>query len=177
MSEMGEIDPGLGKALRVMLDTNIFDLIIETPGLAEHLQSLAASDRLDIVVTHVQEDELARIPDPEKQRAIQQVPRRSLPTAVFVLDVSRLGQARLGEGQEGGLEYDTLHGENPKRLRDAVIALTAAAEAVEVEALVTEDDGLARRVRAKAKTLKVWGFTEFRLRVTSDELSADIPEG
>jgi hypothetical protein len=31
-------------------------------------------------------------------------------------------------------------------------------------------------VRAKAKTLKVWNFTEFQLRVTTDELSADRPE-
>jgi predicted nucleic acid-binding protein len=163
--------------LRVMLDTNIFDAIIATPGLVEHLRSLTASDRLDIVVTHVQEDELAGIRDSEKRRAIQQVPRRSIPTAVFVLDVSRLGQARLGEGHEGGLEYDTLHGENPKRVQDAVIALTAAAEAEDVEAFVTADDRLARRVRAKAETLKVWNFTQFRLRVTTDELSADRPGG
>jgi len=163
--------------LRVMLDTNIFDRIIEVPGLAGHLRSLTSSGRLDIVVTHVQEDELARIRDTEKRWAIQQVPRRSVPTAVFVLDVSRLGQARLGEGHEGGLEYDTLRGENPKRVRDAVIALTAAAEAEEVEVFVTEDDGLARRVRAKAKTLKVWNFPEFQLRVSSDEPSADRPEG
>jgi hypothetical protein len=81
--------------LRVMLDSNIFDEIIKTPGLAGQLRSLTASGRLDIVVTHVQEDELA---------------------------------------------------------------------------------GLARRVRAKAKTLKVWNFTEFRLRVTTDELSADRRE-
>ena len=162
--------------LRVMLDTNIFDRIIKIPGLVEHLQSLTANDRLDIVVTHVQEDELAGIQEAEKRRAIQQVPRRSVPTAVFVLDVSRLGQARLGEGHEGGLEYDTLHSENPKRVRDAVIALTAAAVAEEVEAFVTEDHGLARGVRAKAKTLKVWNFTDFRLRVTADELSEDRPE-
>lgn len=165
--------------LRVMLDTNIFDRIIETPGLVGQLRSLTASGRLDIVVTHVQEDELARIRDTEKRRAIQRVPRRSVPTAVFVLDVSRLGKARLGEGHEGGLEYDTLHGENPKRVRDAVIVLTAAAAAPaeEVEVFVTEDGGLARRVKAKAKTLKVWNFPEFQLRVSSDELSADRPEG
>ncbi|HEU4831672.1 MAG TPA: hypothetical protein VFU18_03100 [Actinomycetota bacterium] len=45
--------------LRVMLDSNIFDEIIKTPGLAGQLRSLTASGRLDIVVTHVQEDELA----------------------------------------------------------------------------------------------------------------------
>jgi hypothetical protein len=162
--------------LRVMLDSNIFDEIIKTPGLAGQLRSLTASGRLDIVVTHVQEDELAGIQDIEKRRAIQQMPRRLIPTAVSVLDVSRLGQARLGEGHEGGLEYDTLHGENPKRVRDAVIALTAAAETEDVDAFVTVDDRLARRVRAKPKALKVWNFTEFQLRVSSDELSADRPE-
>jgi predicted nucleic acid-binding protein len=162
--------------LRVMLDTNVFDRIIETPGLTGQLQSLVGSSRLDIVVTHVQEDELAGIQDTMKRRAIQQVPRRSVPTAVFVLDVSRLGQARLGEGHEGALEYATLHGENPKRIRDGVIALTAAAEAEELEAFVTLDDRLARRVKAKAKTLKVWNFTEFQLRVSSNELIADRPE-
>ena len=45
--------------LRGMLDSNIFDEIIKTPGLAGQLRSLTASGRLDIVVTHVQEDELA----------------------------------------------------------------------------------------------------------------------
>jgi hypothetical protein len=69
-----------------------------------------------------------------------------------------------------------LHGENPKRVRDAVIALTAAAETEDVDAFVTVDDRLARRVRAKPKALKVWNFTEFQLRVSSDELSADRPE-
>jgi hypothetical protein len=162
--------------LRVMLDSNIFDEIIKTPGLAGQMRSLTASGRLDIVVTHVQEDELARIPDTEKRRAIQQVPRRSVPTAVLVLDVSRLGQARLGEGHEGGLEYDTLHGDNSKRVQDAVIALTAAAEAEDVDAFVTVDDRLARWVRAKAKTLRVWNFSELQLRVSSDELSPDRPE-
>ena len=53
--------------------TNIFDHIIETPGLAGHLRSLTASSRLDIVVTHVQEDELAGIHDTEKRRAVRQV--------------------------------------------------------------------------------------------------------
>jgi hypothetical protein len=69
--------------LRVMLDSNIFDEIIKTRGLAGQLRSLTASGRLDIVVTHVQEDELAGIQAAERRRAIQQVPRRSIPTAVF----------------------------------------------------------------------------------------------
>ena len=160
--------------LRVMLDTNIFDRIIEVPGFAGHLRSLTAGGRLDIVVTHVQEDELARIPDTAKRREVQLVPRRSIATSVFLMGFSPLGAARLGEGDGGGLSLDELAERN--RVPDAVIALTAAAEAEEVEAFVTEDARLARSVKAKAKTLKVWNFTEFRHRVTTDELSADRPE-
>jgi predicted nucleic acid-binding protein len=156
-----------------MLDTNIFDRIIAISGFAGHLRSLTAGGGIDIVVTHVQEDELAGIQDAEKRRAIQQVPRRLVPTVVFVLDISRLGDARLGGGHEGGLEYDALHGENPKRVRDAVIALTAAAE---VDAFVTEDSQLARNVRARAEKLEVWDFAEFRHRLSTHELSADRPE-
>jgi hypothetical protein len=36
--------------LRVMLDSNIFDEIIKTPGLAGQLRSLTASGRLDMSI-------------------------------------------------------------------------------------------------------------------------------
>jgi hypothetical protein len=157
-----------------MLDTNIFDAIITTPGLVKHLQSLTASDRLDIVVTHVQEDELARIQDAAKREEVQEVPRRLVATSVFLMGFSPLGAARLGGGDDRGLSLDEFAERN--RVPDAVIALTAAAGAEEVEAFVTEDARLARSVTAKAKTLKVWNFNEFRLRVNTDELSADSPE-
>ena len=161
--------------LRVMLDSNIFDRIIESPGLVGRLQSLTASGQLDIVVTHVQEDELARIPDAAKREEVQLVPRRLMAAAVFLMGFSPLGAARLGGGDGGGLSLNELAERN--QVPDAVIALTAAAEAEEVQVFVTEDARLARSVRAKAATLKVWNFTEFRLRVTTDEQSADRPEG
>jgi hypothetical protein len=161
--------------LRVMLDTNIFDRIIVIPGLADHLRSLTTGGRLDIVVTQVQEDELARMPDPAKRREVQLVPRRLIATSVFLMGFSPLGAARLGGGDAGGLSLDELAERN--RVPDAVIALTVAAEAEEVEAFVTEDARLARSVMAKATTLKVWKFTEFQLRVSSGEKSADRPQG
>lgn len=52
---------GSTKTLRVMLDTSIFDRIIQTPGLAGHLRSLTAKGHRDVVVTQDQEDELARM--------------------------------------------------------------------------------------------------------------------
>jgi hypothetical protein len=93
--------------LRVMLDSNIFDEIIKTPGLAGQLRSLTASGRLDIVVTHVQEDELAGIQDIEKRRAIQQMPRRLIPTAVSVLDVRDLDRRASGRVMREG--WSTTH--------------------------------------------------------------------
>lgn len=146
--------------LRVMLDTNIFDRIVETPGLAADLQSLTASGHLEVLVTHVQEDELAVIPDGDKRQAVQQVPRRSVATPVFIIGLSRLGEAALGGGHEGGVSLDRLA--KLHRTRDAVIALTAAAREEQVEAFVTEDRRLARDVRAQADKLKVWDFATFR---------------
>jgi len=102
---------GWTKTLRVMLDTNIFDRIIQTPGLAGHLRSLTASGHLDFVVTHVQEDELARMTDAAKAREVQVVPRRLIATSVFLLGFSPLGAARLGGGDGGGLSLVELAGE------------------------------------------------------------------
>lgn len=117
---------------------------------------------------------MARMPDTAKRREVQLVPRRLIATSVFLLGFSPLGAARLGGGEGGGLSLDELAERN--RVPDAVIALTAATETEDVEAFVTEDARLAQSVRAKALDLKVWSFTEFRLRVTTDELSGARPE-
>jgi hypothetical protein len=158
--------PGVGRGavqerVRVMLDSNIFDRIIESPGLVERLQSLRAAGLLDLIVTHVQEDELAGAPD-AKRRAYPPVPRRVVKTSVAVLGVSRLGKARLGEGQAGGLDFGVLAGPNSTHVKDAVIALSAAGE---VDVLVTSDERLANRVKAEAQELRVWTFEEFKRQV------------
>jgi len=149
--------------LRIMLDTMIFDKIVEIPGMTDDLRTLVAAGKVDIVTTHVQDDELEQVRNSSKHAGLARIPCRRVPTAVFVFDVSRLGLARLGAGEEGGLRYERLRMGNPKHTRDAIIALTAAQEA---DVLVSEDRTLSHRTRASAETLEVWDFAQFSLCVT-----------
>ncbi len=147
--------------LRIMLDTMICDRLIATPMLNQ-LNELVAFGELDILTTHVQEDELAGIRDPSKWAAASRVPRRGIPTAIFVVGISRLGLARLREPIQGGVEYDDIRTENGRHVRDAVIACTAARDA---DILVTEDRRLAHRVRRSAESLRVWSFDDLAIHI------------
>jgi len=64
--------------MRVMLDSMIYDKIIETPGMTEQLNQLSMEGKIDILSTHIQEDELAAIPDKQKRTAVQAIGRREV---------------------------------------------------------------------------------------------------
>jgi hypothetical protein len=140
-----------------MLDTNVFDRVEAEPGLEPLLHRLIGEGALDVVVCHVQNDEIAAIPDPDRRRALERTPRRTVPSSVFVFDVSRFGMARLGEPEFRGVDYDAIAGPGRRHARDAVIARTAAEEA---DVLVTEERRLANALAGKP--LPVWTFAEFR---------------
>jgi hypothetical protein len=140
-----------------MIDSMIYDRIVAASGMVAALRRLIDARRLDVVVCHVQEDEVAATPDEARRRALTNVPvSKKVRSSVFVLDVSRLGEARLGAPQQGDLDYEILAGPNRRHAQDAVIALTALNEA---EVLVTDE----RRLRSQLadKNLPVWTFAEF----------------
>jgi hypothetical protein len=120
-------------AEQFLLDSNIFDKIVETPGAFRLVQRLVADGKIELVVTHIQEDELARITDEQKRQEIASVPRTVTPTAGFILDVSRLGMARLGDP----VPIEAVRGGNwHKYTHDALIAAAALADG---QVLVAED--------------------------------------
>src|SRR5439155_11967237 len=80
-----------------LMDSNIFDKIVDTPGALQLVETLVADGKVELLVTHVQEDELARIPDEQRRQRVALVPRTIAPTYGFVLNMSRLGMARFGE--------------------------------------------------------------------------------
>jgi hypothetical protein len=141
--------------LRVMSDTMIYDLIVSTPALADRMRALIASRDLDHIQTHVQRDQLAAIPDEKKRVAVLEVPARSIPTTDLVLDVSPLGEARLGTGSAGGIGYEDI---GHRHAHDALIAMAAAADA---DVLVTHDVRLTKKVRSSQAALDVWDFERF----------------
>jgi len=142
-------------SFRIMLDSNIFDNVAATPGLTDDLRALEKGGELEIVSTHVQDDQLKNIPDLAKRKAVLAIPRRIVPTTEFVLGTSRLDQACLGDGEAGGIYYDDIQINNPKHVEDALIALAAARE---VDVLVTHDKQLSKKIKAAATNLQVWVF-------------------
>jgi len=135
------------------LDTNILDKIVDVPGALDLVKRLVSGRKIVLVVTHVQEDEVAQAP-PARRARLNAVPREVVPTYGFVIGESRIGMARLS-GEE---PLDSVRGENwTKRTRDALIAVTADYDG---HTLVTEDSNL--RTRAKAVlAVTVWDWAAF----------------
>jgi hypothetical protein len=131
---------GPGGTLEVMeryvIDTNIHDLIADTPGANALVQRLVAAGRIELIVTHLQQDELSNA-SPARRQKLREIPTTQVPTADFILGVSRLDHARLGDGQV----LEAVRG-TPTHTIDGEIAATAALEGAW---LVTEDRRLARR--------------------------------
>jgi hypothetical protein len=158
---------------RYLIDTIIHDAIVDTPGAASLVERLVAAGLVEFVVTHLQEDQLARVPDPKRRARLCAIPRTKVPTSDFIIGVSRLGMARLGEGRV----LEAIRGEDePTRHKltvDAEIAATAEREGL---TLVTEDRQLARR-GARELSLPVWNWPTLLARLhTLDERLARVAQ-
>lgn len=139
--------------LRVLLDTNVFDRIAETDESLDRVQRLVRRGAITVFVTHVQEDELARITDSTKSARIASIPRDLIPTSEFAVGTSRLDMACLGEGE--ALEK-IRKGNWAKHTRDALIAATAHADGL---VLVTEDGRLRNRA-SEELDIDVWDWKQ-----------------
>ena len=129
-----------------MIDTMVFDALHDDPPGRDAVLAAIATGRLRLVTTHVQEAQLADIPDPVRRRALQRIPREVVPSAAPVVAVTRGGRPLLGPSAE----TDAIR-RGPRHAADDVIAEAARARA---DCLVTEDGRLAEDARARG--LDVW---------------------
>jgi predicted nucleic acid-binding protein len=136
-----------GNPILLMLDSNAFDHVIADRARILALRSAADAGRVEVVVTHIQEDELADAPL-DKRDLYAQVPRRQVNTSAFIVGLSRLGMAELGSRQI----YDAVRTPQ-KHFEDGLIADTAKHLGA---ILVTGDDRLFKR--AQAEDVVVWDF-------------------
>jgi predicted nucleic acid-binding protein len=139
----------------LMFDTNIYDLIIARRGFTERLSRLVAAGTIDIVRTHVQEDEIGRIPDMAKRARMSKIPGRKISTSGAAWGISRWDEARWGGS--GNIKFGDVVRANPSHSEDALIAMTADSDA---DVLVTEDKKLRVRVTARTSDLEVWNFDQ-----------------
>lgn len=149
-----------------MLDSNLSDLLGTDDQLRSELRRAVEAGDVDALVTHIQVDENLDIPDPEAGRrlihAMMGAGVRAVPTFGVVLDVSRLGSARLADERTSAMIEAYRQG-NPKQSEDALIAATALHEDA---ILVTLEKGRGRFRRA-FPGLTVWSADELRDHLSS----------
>ena len=129
-----------------MIDTMVFDALNADPAGRDSVLSAIATGRLRLVTTHVQESQLADIPDPVRRKALQGIPREVVPSSAPVLAVTRSGRPLLGSSSE----TDAVR-RGPRHVADDVIADVARERA---DCLVTEDRRLAQDARERG--IDVW---------------------
>jgi hypothetical protein len=173
---------------RFLLDSNVYDDLIGAPPVVDALVELRRRRTIEpLIETHVQRDELARKPELLAARdalpAILFMHTRAAaavwgasrwgeghwtvtPTSEFVLGVSRLDEARLGNGQVlEAIRGDTRR-ENLNHARDALLMDTARAEGA---VFVTNERRLLNR--GTQLGLDVWPWARFR-----DHIDQLLPE-
>ncbi len=141
---------------RYLLDSNIFDKLVDDDAALEIVMQLVESGRVVFLSTHVQADEIKRTPDPERVRRLLKVPVEEVPTYGLVAGVSRIGMARISDAEP----FESLRGDNRDHARDALIAATAQFEKA---TLVTEDRTL--RSRALKHGINAINWRELRERL------------
>ena len=126
-----------------MFDTNIFNHILDGGG---ELAQFVGKARF--FATEVQFDELIETGDETRRTSLigvfEKVPQETVPTESFVLDKSKFGGARLGEGEVYEKlkdELDRLNKGKPNNIEDTLIAETAIKNNF---TLVTDDGDLSQ---------------------------------
>lgn len=119
----------------MMIDTMVFDALHDDPAGREAVLAAIRHGELDLLTTHVQEDQIAAIRDPARRKALQQLPRTVVPSSVIVEGVTRTGRARVSPRNPYSRMREVRH------FQDSLIADATAARA---DLLVTDDRRLAR---------------------------------
>lgn len=143
---------------RIMLDSNVHDLIVADQATKDAILKRIAEGRLKLISTHVQRDELSLAPSTKRDAllAIYQL-NDVVQTTGAVWDVSRWDQSTYGS-DDVNASIDAMMAGNPKHAEDALIAATAAGEA---DVLVTNESRLASKIRRSGFAVDVWSWDQF----------------
>ena len=147
--------------MRALLDTMIFDEIVADQSLKADVLKVVGFGEVVILSTHLQEDQIGRIPDQTMRDEISVIPRTVIATGAAVWDHSNWDEAKFDEGIGPATVDDVFRG-NPRDIPDALVAATLS----DADVLVTEDKDLRKRVEVKARG-RVWSFEQFSAFVKS----------
>lgn len=114
-----------------MLDTNMIDVLLDEPALFSRLQVFAHEKPIDLLMTHLQIDEINEMGEAKRARknqlteVLSQLDIHQVPTYGFVLDRSRLDNALPASDQHCEILHVMTRGK-VRHNEDAIIVLTAA---------------------------------------------------
>ncbi len=138
---------------RVVIDNCSLHKFVQVPGAYQAARRAIDSGDLEILYTHVTLDEASATPDPELRDSLVHALTtlgRLVPTGAFILDLSKLGQARITD-EAGTQSVEALRSKADRRSnvakhsRDALVAITARVEGCAL--LTDEKRRLPRRAR------------------------------
>ena len=148
-------------ALRVMIDTNVVDALSSDPDTLSMVKRLQASGAIQLLITHLQEDELAKAP-PRVCETAMTLDLIMLHTSGLVWDLSKWGRSDWPDAttkqQLGRVQGDKGKG----HWADTLMSVTAIGAA---DVFVTKDKdagNAARRIVAEdVLKLLVWDYADF----------------
>ncbi len=144
--------------MRIMLDSNVHDLVLTDQVALSAIKQRIADGRLALISTHVQRDELSLAPEPKREAllAIYGMAEK-VSTTGAVWDVSKWDESSWGSDAVNASIVAHMAG-NTKHAEDALIAATAEGEA---DILVTNDAQLASKIQRAVNSVKVWSWDQF----------------
>jgi rRNA-processing protein FCF1 len=142
--------------IKVIFDSNVYDLVANGTLNINWLSE--KKEDFELYITHIQTDEINKCPDEDKRARLSLIVTKLspivIPTESFVLNKSRLGEARLGDAKI----LEEIRKENLKHTEDALIGETAIKNNL---VLVTEDNQLKNKVNSlDGKAINLEDFRE-----------------
>ncbi len=138
-------------AIRFMLDTNVVDALLGSAALTGGLCDAVAAGEIELMVTHLQVDEIGETPNSRSERrdalrdALVRIPVEYMITYGCVIGRSRVGQSAIVDGAGEAL-LERLRDTKSKHSEDALITSTAHRHGA---TLVTNDKGALSRARSE----------------------------
>jgi len=144
--------------MRIMLDSNVHDLVAADQPVLCAIRRRLAEGRLTLVSTHVQRDELSLAPEPKRGALLAIYGLAgNVSTTGAVWDVSKWDESGWATDAVSASIVAMMSG-NQNHAEDALIAATAAGEA---DVLVTNETRLASKIQRAGFSVKVWPWSEF----------------
>jgi len=137
--------------MKIVLDSNIYDLLAEDQECLKNLTLLIENEEWMVLAPATINDELKESPFggiPEWLNVIEDY------DSVFVVGYTKLGTGRIGKG-----EIYTEHKGESKKIKDAVIVDFAVKQA---EVFVTEDIRSRSRLKNMNTGIQVYNYEEFK---------------